>query len=317
MLWAFTDCLAKRSPALITEDRILIGCDPVSGRAQEVNLCWEQLCLAELYDIELAKDADFVIMVVDLISEADCGGFRPAEITQPCAYFPAGGMSFSESALAFTISGNLECGHTYYWRVKVRDCTTGQEIRSPWSDARSFTIKAGLSVITPYYSPHLLAPENGCLGCPVTPASFSWSPFKETTKYKLVLATDAAMTQVVTEADVNTTAFEYDGTLSYSTNYFWRVQALEPAPSDWSATFSFHTEATPTTLQTGTASKSKLLDLLATPIIAMLAWMSAPQIHLIPPLPLVPSVWVVTAIIVALFVAWLVVMITISKLLRK
>ena len=98
---------------------------------------------------------------------------------------------------------------------------------------------------TPYYGPQLLAPNNGCLGCPVKPASFSWSPFKETTKYKFVLAKDAAMTQVVTEAAVTATAFEYDGTLNYSTNYFWRVMSLEPAPSDWSTTFSFLTEAAP------------------------------------------------------------------------
>jgi hypothetical protein len=250
MLWAFTDCMAKKGPALITEDKILIGCDPVSGRAQEVNLCWEQLCVALAYDIEISKVADFSILVVDVIGEPGCCGalpmancFVPDSLTTPCAYFPAGGLSFSGSLLA--IAGNLECGHTYYWRVKVRGCVTGQQIRSPWSEVRSFTVKAGLPVTTPYYGPQLLAPNNGCLGCPVKPASFSWSPFKETTKYKFVLATDAAMTQVVTEADVTTTAYEYDGTLNYSTNYFWRVMALEPAPSDWSATFSFLTEAQP------------------------------------------------------------------------
>jgi hypothetical protein len=147
------------------------------------------------------------------------------------------------SAIAFY--GNLECGHTYFWRVKVRRCATTQMIRSPWSEIRSFTVKAGLPVTTPYYGPQLLAPNNGCLGCPVQPVSFSWSPFKETTKYKFVLASDAAMTQIVKEAEVTTTAFEYDGALDYSTNYFWRIMSLEPAPSDWSATFSFQTEAKP------------------------------------------------------------------------
>ncbi|HEX75600.1 MAG TPA: hypothetical protein G4O12_03345, partial [Dehalococcoidia bacterium] len=77
------------------------------------------------------------------------------------------------------------------------------------------------------------------------PASFSWSPFKETEKYKFVLAKDSQLTDVVAEAEVGTTAYEYDGTLDYSTNYFWRVMALEPAPSDWGATFSFQTEAAP------------------------------------------------------------------------
>jgi len=46
---------------------------------------------------------------------------------------------------------------------------------------------------------------------------------------------------------VPTTAYEYDGKLEYSTNYFWRVMSEEPAPSDWSATFSFQTEPAPVT----------------------------------------------------------------------
>jgi hypothetical protein len=141
--------------------------------------------------------------------------------------------------------GNLECGHTYFWRVKARRCATTQVIRSPWSVVRSFTVKVGLPTVNPYLGIQLLAPNNGCLGCPVQPVSFSWSPFKEVTKYKFVLATDSAMTQVVKEAEVATTAYEYDGKLNFATNYFWRVMALEPAPSDWSATFSFQTEAAP------------------------------------------------------------------------
>jgi hypothetical protein len=243
LVWAFTDCMAKKGPKLITADKTLIGCDPVSGRAQEVNFCWEQLCVADAYDIEIAKSADFTIKIIDWVTEG-CGTFlEPADVTQPCAYFPAGGRASGASELA--LWGNLECGHTYYWRVKVRECATGQWARSPWSEVRSFTVKAGLPVTTPYYGPQLLAPNNGCLGCPVKPASFSWSPFKDTTKYKFQLVKDAAMTQVVREAEVPTTAYEYYDTLDYSSNYFWRVQALEPAPSDWSAIFSFQTEAAP------------------------------------------------------------------------
>ena len=97
----------------------------------------------------------------------------------------------------------------------------------------------------PYYGLQLLAPDNGCIGCPVKPVSFSWSPYKETAKYKFVLAKDAAMTQIVVEATVATTGYEYEGALDYSANYFWRVMAAEPAPSDWSATFSFMTAAAP------------------------------------------------------------------------
>jgi hypothetical protein len=259
MLWAFTDCFAKKGPALITADGTLIGCDPVSGRAQEVNLCWEQLCVAYGYDLEIAKNKEFSIRVLDWVTPcADEGWLVPVDRLIPCVYFPAGGASGTlASAIGATgggdtdigggdgLYGNLECGHKYFWRVQVRTCATTQIIRSPWSEVRSFTIKAGLPVRADYYGLKLLSPDNGCRGCPVKPASFSWSPFKETTKYKFVLAKDAAMTQVVAEAEVPTTAYEYKGTLDYSTNYFWRVMCLEPAPSDWSATFSFQTEAAP------------------------------------------------------------------------
>jgi hypothetical protein len=252
-VWAFTDCLAKKGPALVTEDKTLIGCDPVSGRAQEVNLCWEQLCVADRYDIEIAKSADFSIRIIDWITEDDCGGLAPVDVTSPCAFFPAGGIAVgywgvSDEPVASAIAawGNLECGHTYYWRVKARECATGQDIRSPWSEVRSFTVKAGLPVVSTYLGLTLLAPNNGCLGCPIKPVSFSWSPFKETTKYKFQLASDAGMTQLVKEAEVvNSTAYEFDGALDFSTNYFWRVMSMEPAPSDWSATFSFQTEAKP------------------------------------------------------------------------
>jgi hypothetical protein len=91
----------------------------------------------------------------------------------------------------------------------------------------------------------LLSPNNGSLGCPVDHFSFSWSPFKEATKYKFVLATDPAMTQVVKEAEVTDTSYDYDGTLDYGTNYYWRVFALEPEFDDNSAIFSFQTEAAP------------------------------------------------------------------------
>ena len=248
LVWAFTDCLAKRGPALVTEDKTLIGCDPVSGRAQEVNLCWEQLCVADAYDIEIAKNADFSIRVIDWVGEDDCDNFFvPADVTIPCAYIPAGGtLTNTSSDLAISLSGVMECGHTYYWRVKARECATTQVIRSPWSEARSFTVKAGLPVVSTYLGLTLLAPNNGCLGCPVQPVSFSWSPFKETTKYKFQLASDAGMTQLVKEAEVvNSTAYEFDGALDFSTNYFWRVMSMEPAPSDWSATFSFVTEPKP------------------------------------------------------------------------
>jgi len=294
VLWEFTDCLAKRGPALVTEDKIPIGCDPVSGRAQEVNLCWEQLCLANRYDMEIAKDPEFTIKVIDWLLESECGGLLPADVTTPCVFYPAGSEATIGHSSAIVASGNLECGHTYYWRVRARSSATTQDIRSPWSEVRRFTIKAGLASGLEILGLQLLAPDNGCLECRIKPASFSWSPFKETTKFRFVLAKDAAMTQIVKEAEVTTTAYEYDGTLDYGTTYFWRVMALEPKPSDWSATFSFATVEAPPTVDTEIPVKAGPGDWLAL------------ATH-----PFLPVLVVILG--VALFIAWLVVMISISK----
>jgi hypothetical protein len=247
-IWAFTDCLAKRGPTLVTDNAVLIGCDPVTGRALEVNLCWNVLCVSSAYDVEISKNADFSILVIDWIPEgAYCGPFvSPADPTTPCVFIPAGGTFAynSNSEVAQTFSGLLECGHTYYWRVRARGCGTAQTIRSPWSEARSFTVKAGLPVVASYSGLQLLSPANGMIGLPVKSPSFSWAPLGENTKYKFILAKDGNMTQIVKEAEVTNTAYAYDGTLDYDTAYFWKVQCVEPA-CDASATFSFRTESAP------------------------------------------------------------------------
>ena len=147
----------------------------------------------------------------------------------------------------YEYEGTLDYSTNYFWRVMAIEPAP-----SDWSATFSFQTEAappplppGDSTSPPCYGVQLLSPGNGSIGCPVSPASFSWSPSKQTTKYKVVLARDAALTNVVAQTEVGATAYEYEGTLDYSTNYFWRVMAIEPAPSDWSATFCFQTEAAP------------------------------------------------------------------------
>ncbi|MFC2050074.1 hypothetical protein ACFLTN_02720 [Chloroflexota bacterium] len=219
-------------------DEVLIGSDPVSGQSQEIDLSWEQFCLSDQYQVQIAKDPDFTIIVVDT------GSFAPASSESPAVYYPAGGR-VPASPSAVTPWAVLESGHTYYWRARVLQAATGQVMRSPWSEVKSFTVEAGMPASTPSYGPQPMYPNNGCGSCPVKPASFTWSALKDTTKYRFVLAKDAAMTQVVKETETTTTAYEYDGQLEDGQSYFWRVMALEPVPSDWSATFNFRTEAAP------------------------------------------------------------------------
>ncbi len=219
----------------VTPDNNTINSDPVSGQSEEVDLRWQDLCMSSEYQVQIAKDPRFTIIVLDT------GPFGPADSGSPGAYYPAGGRSPSPSSL--TSWGNLEAGHTYYWRARVRQAASGQQMLSPWSEMSSFTVKAGTAASTDFYGVQPINPNNGEISCPITSASFSWSPMADTTSYKFVLAKDAGMTQVVVDEIVGTTAFKYQGQLEYARAYFWRVMALEPAPSDWSATFSFQTES--------------------------------------------------------------------------
>lgn len=224
-----------------TSEDTLIGRDPVSGRNQEIDFTWEQFCLASQYQVQIAKNPGFTLIVFD------SGAFAPASATSPAVYYPAGGAiaSPAQAGSAIASGPTLEAGHTYYWRVRVRQAATGQMILSPWSEVKSFTIESGLPASTPYYGAQLLQPSNGGIGCPVSPVSFSWSPSKGTTRYKFMLANDPGFRDMVADAEVPTTAYQHEGTLAYSTSYFWRVMALEPAPGDWSAVYSFQTVAAP------------------------------------------------------------------------
>jgi len=246
MLWAYTDCLAKKGPILKTPaDQYLVGADPVTGRNQQVDLSWEQLCLSTVYQLQIAKDAVFSLRInpalnnpngaVTAVTGSMLLAMDATNMTSPAAWIAPGALP--------------EAGAIYYWRIRSAKSATQQIAASPWSEVRRFTVKAGFIVNTPYYGVQLLAPNNSCTGCKVKPSSFSWSPWKEATKYQFDLATDPEFKSLVVTAATTTTGYEYSGTLNYSTNYFWRVKALEVngqnIPSDWSATFSFETEPAP------------------------------------------------------------------------
>jgi hypothetical protein len=243
IIYRFTDNICKSGVTTINTGTI--GCDPATGRNQEVNFAWEQLSLSERYEISAGKDTGF--------SKKIFGGiFKPAVITSPaCIYLAGGEGAYPQFYSAVTSSANettifedtipsLECGHTYYWKVRTRQAVTGEIIRSPWSVPREFIIKAGFKVTTPYYDIELLAPDNAC-GCPCTaPVCFSWTPYKETTKYLFQLSQNSNMSNPIVSTNIsNATAYQYKGNLACNTNYFWRVQAVSPAPGEWSATFSF------------------------------------------------------------------------------
>ncbi len=226
-LWAYTDTVAKVGPWTTTPaSGDYIPVDPVSGRALEINFGWRQLSYASEYEMQLAKDSDFSIRV--LVSE----NITPADQLSPDCYFPAGGLvPAPASASAIASWGNLEVGHTYYWRVRARAATTGEIIRSPWSATMYFTVEAGLPVTAKYPPVTLFNPPYGARVASRSPG-FSWSPIPKSTKYEFVLARDAALQQVIVKTNVPMTSYKYDGKLDFNTSYFWQVRAIGPVVSD-------------------------------------------------------------------------------------
>ncbi|MGA7677197.1 MAG: hypothetical protein WCA51_02345 [Dehalococcoidia bacterium] len=233
-LWAYTDTVAKVGPWTTSPaSGDYIPVDPVSGRALEINFGWRQLSYASAYEMQLAKDSDFSIRV--LVSE----NITPVDQLSPACYFPAGGLvPAPASASAIASWGNLEAGHTYYWRVRARAATTGEIIRSPWSATMYFTVEAGLPVTAKYPPVTLFNPPYGARVISRSPG-FSWSPIPKATKYEFVLAKDAALQQVIVKTNVPMTSYKYDGELDFNTSYFWQVRAIEPVVSDPSSIGSF------------------------------------------------------------------------------
>ncbi|RPJ62918.1 MAG: hypothetical protein EHM12_03535 [Dehalococcoidia bacterium] len=236
-LMMYIDCLAFSGPKLTMSDKKAIDCDTTTGRGEEVNFTWGAVCEDTAYQLQIFKDSNLQWRFFDC---EDAWPFLvPADVLSPgIAYM--GGQSRKLPIMTDNVTMPLlECGRTYYWRIRTRAGASGENITSPWSETRSFTVKPGYKVATPYYGPQLLEPKGGC-GYPCGgPASFSWTPFKGTTSYKYELSTNADMSSPLVSASTGTSGYEYQGQLECGKSYFWRVRAEQPVLSDWSAVFSF------------------------------------------------------------------------------
>ena len=156
LIYRFRDNLCKIGPWV--DGPAEVGCDPVSGRNQQVDLAWEQLSLSDRYDLQIAKDPAFALRVDPAISNSDnissvTGSIRirtdPVNVTSPALWLSPGSLP--------------EAGSDYYWRVRTYHAATWEFIRSPWSDTAHFIVKPGYVVNTPYPEQQLLSPEDGAL----------------------------------------------------------------------------------------------------------------------------------------------------------
>jgi hypothetical protein len=242
LLWEYTDTASRVGPETTAPPSGSdIPVDPKSGRAVEVNFAWRQLSYSTVYELQIAKDIDFYNRVLVNENIVPVNQLSPEVFTPAGALIPASGSNIASF-------GNLESGHTYYWRVRSRAAITGDMIRSPWSATMYFTVEAGLPTASRYPSVTLFGPQYGAKNVSTSPG-FSWSGMLRTTKYEFILARDPSLQQVVVKADVPTTSYLYTGTLDYNTTYYWQVRAIEPIVSDVSpiGTFTVMAQQQPVT----------------------------------------------------------------------
>jgi hypothetical protein len=220
----------------------------VTGRAQQIDFKWRPLRDIFGYDLLIAKDADFTLPLTQQLNLTPVDDLTGSWVVTPAD---------QEDPSCWMAPGILEEGRSYYWRVRGSRSWNDIPIHSPWSPPMFFSVRPGFKVTSAYTGPTLLAPLNGvCSNCR-PPISFSWSPIKEATQYEIVLATDAALTNVVVKTTTTTTGFEYKDKLEFSKPYFWQVRAVAPVISDPSPVGTFSLSENKTTPQKPPSASAK------------------------------------------------------------
>ncbi|MFC2123101.1 hypothetical protein ACFLRP_05400 [Bacteroidota bacterium] len=149
-IWHYTDSLSWLIPVPITPaSGSEIDYDPVSGRADQFYISWESNAISTGYQIQIAMDENFSSIAAN-IGGAWAGPFyRPADPGAPALSIPAGGGAVSDAAgNTWTVTPLLP-GQNYYWRVRVKSVSAGDNIQSSWSWVESFTVKQGMPVRSP------------------------------------------------------------------------------------------------------------------------------------------------------------------------
>jgi hypothetical protein len=130
-------------------------------------------------------------------------------------------------------SNSLNPVSTYYWRV----CGTNDlGVTGWWSSKHKFTTEGSL------VSPVMQLPINGA-GDVTVPTVFTWDYVSGAQTYNIqVSATSDFSDLIINETGLTALKF-VTGSLSLTTQYYWRVQAVNTCPviSDWSEVWNFTT----------------------------------------------------------------------------
>lgn len=256
-LMFYDDILAKTRPTVDVPGQV--AADSVSGGNSLFALTWPAVSVCTEYDVAIYADAGCTALVLSAPVLAPAVAYSPSDMTSPSWVVAA---------------GQLASGADYYVRLRVRNQSSQDQVRSIWSEPVGFTVLTGLPVSVSYLGPQLMAPSFAAVNTQLTPA-FTWSAVSGASEYELILATDTGFTQLVagTPLRVSGTAWQCPGELDYDTTYFWRVRATEPVPGDWSATASFTTMAEPDSMSAASQPSSNTVTLSEPLISSYLVWL--------------------------------------------
>jgi hypothetical protein len=200
-----------------------VNYDPNSNGNKQFTISWKQISNALSYHAEIYSDAGCTQFVARAWGAGAAGpiiAYTPADPSAPSWVVPA--------AL-------LSAGQDYWFKARACDQTTGDAIRSKWSDKIKFTVEVGVPISVTYPSPELLAPRPGATDVTLRPG-FSWGGFYGATSYEFELATNPGITAGGYFVDalvgltgtnaLTTTAWQCDKDLKYATNYYYHVKAI-------------------------------------------------------------------------------------------
>jgi hypothetical protein len=201
-----------------------VSYDPNSNGNKQFTISWKQISNATQYHAEIYSDSgctQFVTAAGAVLGVPTANtAYGPADPSTPSWVVPA---------------ARLSAGQDYWFKARACNQTTGDAIRSKWSDKMKFTVEVGVPISVTYPSPELLAPSPGATGVALRPG-FSWGAFYGATSYEFELATNPGITAggyfvdaIVGLTGTNaltTTAWQCDKDLEYATNYYYHVKAI-------------------------------------------------------------------------------------------
>jgi len=190
----------------------------ISGLANDIAFRWKRPSEATEYELEIALDSDFFIIVTTVTIATD----------EPVVFVIVGPYQTGDARV------NFMAGKTYYWRVQ-----TTQPLYSLYSDTNIFNIEPLVAMV-----PGLLVPANGSTDISRKP-SFSWEPVAGASEYQFMLSANSTMTSPLIDTKVMNTGFTITEDLDYGAIYLWKVRATKPVESDWSTLANFTVEEKP------------------------------------------------------------------------